>query len=632
MQPEEPSLPDGSAAGAGTALRWPALAWALLHVPAVLWLYGPSLSRAVGGLHEGYRAPLWPSFAVEAAMLALLPFLLALPLSPWGRIYRWAAPALTGLFTVGLALDAQLYASVGFHVNGFFFRVLAQPAALRETGIPTSEVVGFAAKAAAWVAGEVLVGAWFLRRFAARRRVWAWAVAILVLGVAERFTIAALAFFGGPAAIAAGQVLPLQIPVRMDDFMSRVTGRPPLANPFKGAAAQTAARVPPGVPPAEVRFARKPDVILVLLESMRADYLDAQVMPRMLRRALAGGTIFERHYATAPTTYFAVFSALFGLEAHKLDAVAGAGRRPLLFGAFQANGYRTRLFASSSVEWMGLKESVFGDVQGDLENEFPGNVQGEARDAAALARAREWVGAQDDRPLFLFVFLVGTHFNYTYPPRSARFPTTWDGSGLIRLTQAPADQILNRARNSAYEVDWKVDEFLDWFGKRRGKTPLVIVTGDHGEEMREHGHVGHGSSIEDPQIHVPMVVLGDGVPRGRRDVATSHVDIVPTFFRLLGDEHPPALYSDGLSMFEVPEDRFVLATVGWEPRFAAIGKDLKVSFFGMDAGFGGVSITDPFDRPLPDAKERFAARAGSILKLFGREGRAATPAAAGLVR
>jgi membrane-anchored protein YejM (alkaline phosphatase superfamily) len=355
-------------------------------------------------------------------------------------------------------------------------------------------------------------------------------------------------------------------------------------------------------------------------------------MPRLLRRAVAGGAILERHYATAPTTYFAVFSALFGLEAHKLDAVAGAGRRPLLFGAFQANGYRTRLIASSSVEWMGLKESVFGDVQGDLENEFPGNFQGEARDAEALRRAREWVGAQDERPLFLFVFLVGTHFNYTYPPRSARFPTTWDGSGLIRLTQAPADQILNRARNSAYEMDWKVDEFLDWFGQRRGKTPLVIVTGDHGEEMREHGRVGHGSSVEAPQIHVPMVVLGDGVPRGRRDVPTSHVDIVPTLFRLLGDEHPPALYSDGLSMFEVPEDRFVLATVGWEPRFAAIGKDLKVSFFGMDAGFGGVSITDPDDRPLPDGEERFAARAGSILRLFGRDGRAAAPAAAGLAR
>ena len=45
-------------------------------------------------------------------------------------------------------------------------------------------------------------------------------------------------------------------------------------------------------------------------------------------RAEAGGAVFTRHYALAPTTYFTVFGLLFGLEAHKLDAVVGAGRRP----------------------------------------------------------------------------------------------------------------------------------------------------------------------------------------------------------------------------------------------------------------------------------------------------------------
>jgi hypothetical protein len=87
---------------------------------------------------------------------------------------------------------------------------------------------------------------------------------------------------------------------------------------------------------------------------------------------------------------------------------------------------------------------------------------------------------------------------------------------------------------------------------------------------------------------------------------------------LLGDTHPPESYSAGMSMFAAPQDRFVLTTVGWEPTFAAIGKDLKVSFSGMDAGFGGITITDPFDRPLPDGEARFAADAPRILKLFGR--------------
>jgi membrane-anchored protein YejM (alkaline phosphatase superfamily) len=146
----------------------------------------------------------------------------------------------------------------------------------------------------------------------------------------------------------------------------------------------------------------------------------------------------------------------------------------------------------------------------------------------------------------------------------------------------------------------------------------VIVTGDHGEEMREQGHVGHGSALTVQQLHVPMVVMGEGVPVGRNDAPTSHADVVPTLMALLGDTHPPESYAAGLSMFEARQDRFVLTTVGWEPKFAAIGKELKVSFNGMDGGLGGVTLTDPFDQPLPDAEAKFSAAAPRILKLFGK--------------
>jgi len=84
---------------------------------------------------------------------------------------------------------------------------------------------------------------------------------------------------------------------------------------------------------------------------------------------------------------------------------------------------------------------------------------------------------------------------------------------------------------------------------------------------------------------------------------------------LLGDTHPPSLYADGMSMFEAPADRFVLTTVGWEPRYAVIGKELKVT---MTAGFGDARVTDPEDRELPDAQQRLGANAGRILKALGR--------------
>src|SRR5512138_2453411 len=350
LSPERPTPDDVG------VLRWPALAWTLLHVPIFLGLFGGSIRQAVRGVPPGYTLGVWPTFPIQAAVLALALWTLTLPLSFWPRVYRWAVPVVGGLATVILAADARTYAAVGFHVNGFFLRVAIQPGALQETGIPVADVVRFGAQGLAFLVAEVLGGRWFLARFAARRRAWVLALAILAVGVVERTWVASLAYFGGPGVFAAGQVLPLQAPVRMSGLWEKITGRPALSSPLKGVAGESALRLPPGLPPAEIKFKRRPDVVLALTESTRADYLTQEVMPRMLRRAQQGGTIFARHYALSSSTYFTVFGLIFGLQAHKLDAMVGSGRHPELFPAFTANGYASRFLAASSVDWMGLRD------------------------------------------------------------------------------------------------------------------------------------------------------------------------------------------------------------------------------------------------------------------------------------
>src|SRR5262249_29012594 len=45
---------------------------------------------------------------------------------------------------------------------------------------------------------------------------------------------------------------------------------------------------------------------------------------------------------------------------------------------------------------------------------------------------------------------------------------------------------------------------------------IVVVTADHGEEFQEHGRLTHGSHLYEESIRVPLVVVGPGIPRGRR--------------------------------------------------------------------------------------------------------------------
>jgi hypothetical protein len=606
----------------------PALLWALLHVPIFLYLFAGAIQGAIAATPEAFRLAVWPTFLPQALLLALVAFVVGLPFLVARRAYRFAAPAMAGLVTVLLAVDARVQEAVGYHLNGFFLRVLLQPNALVETGIPGAVITRFVALALAFVAADALAGAWFIRRFPSPRPVWRIALALVLLSAAERVYGATLVHFGGPAVFAAAGTLPLQPPVRMSKFSRRVFGERGRKDPFAGEGASR--RPPPAVPPETFTLTRTPDVLYVVAESLPAEHLDARTMPRLWARAQEGAR-FTRHYAAASSTNYTIFSLVYGMQAQKLEAVVGAGRRPLLFPVLARAGYDVRVLAASCVDWMELQETVFAGVS--LET-WCAETPPPERDDAMLARARQLLAAAEPgRPLFLFLFFFGTHFNYFHAPEDAVFSPAWDGEGEFKASAASGALIRNRARNAAHALDRRLDAFVSEVEARRGP-PLLVFTGDHGEEFREKGKLGHGSDVTREQIHTPAVWTGPGVQRGVFEAPTSHADVAPTLLTLLGDTTPPARWSDGMDMFRSPDDRFVVATVGWEPRHAVIGKDLKVRMY---AGLGAAQITDPDDRPLADGPARMARSAGKILKALRGEPpeeapAAAVPAAAGDAR
>ena len=590
-----------------------AFLWAVAHAPLFLAFYASSIVQFIRATPAGYRAALAPTYLVQAGVLGLAAFVLALPAAPWPRVFRRIAPALCGLATAVLALDSRVFANVAFHLNGFFLRVLVQPNALKETGVPIGDVVLFVLGAAAWVAIEIVVGGRFIVRYArSDRRTWAWALGLLLLGGIERVYAGSLTYFGGAAIFAASTALPLVAPIRMSGTVASVLGRPE-SDPFSRS--REAVRLPPALPPEAIRFTRTPDVLLLVAESLPEPHLDAATMPRLWARA-AEGARFTRFYSGASSTHYSLFSLLYGVQAQKLESTLGAGRQALLFPALRANGYQLKLLAASCVDWMGLKETVFGSTRGELET-WCNDVPWEKLDDTLEASARRWVdGADPDRPIFMFLFFQGTHFNYLVSDSETVFRPQWDGKGEVWSAETVPAEIQNRARNAAHFLDGKIDRLVRDIERRRGRRPLIFFTGDHGEEFRQKGHLGHGSAVTDEQVHVPMAVVGDGVPRGVFDAPTGHADVVPTLFRLLGDTHAPSTYSDGTSLFDAEPSRFVVTTVGWEPSYAAIGQELKVTMY---AGLASAEITDPNDRPLADGAVRMAAQAGRILRALRGE-------------
>lgn len=68
---------------------------------------------------------------------------------------------------------------------------------------------------------------------------------------------------------------------------------------------------------------------------------------------------------------------------------------------------------------------------------------------------------------------------------------------------------------------------------------FVIFTTDHGELFGEKGRMGHGNYYDEPLIHIPLLIMGPGIPKGRRvGTRISNVGLMPTLKDLLSLKQP----------------------------------------------------------------------------------------------
>jgi arylsulfatase A-like enzyme len=101
----------------------------------------------------------------------------------------------------------------------------------------------------------------------------------------------------------------------------------------------------------------------------------------------------------------------------------------------------------------------------------------------------------------------------------------------------PTAGILNFYDNGVVQVDIAIASLLEILG-RKGylRDALVVITADHGEHLGEQGTFGHGNSVDEPALRVPLLFLSYGYQpaafAGRRMAA--QVDIAPTILAELG--------------------------------------------------------------------------------------------------
>ena len=273
---------------------------------------------------------------------------------------------------------------------------------------------------------------------------------------------------------------------------------------------------------------RSPDLILVTLDTVRADHLgaygSATAKTPNLDRMAAQGTVFERAYSSSALTLPSHATILTGLEP------PGHGVRdnglfvlssdvPTLATALHDYGYETGGFVSALVldRMFGLSRGfdVFGDTIASSTNPLTFTVPSR-RGEEVTREAAEWLQSLGQRPFFLWVHYYDAHLPHAPPPPFDRFEAPYDGE-------------------IAY-VDAQVGRLLEAVDKLRRRRPLLVVcVADHGEGLGQHDELTHGILGYDSTLRVPLIVSGPGFTSGRRERGLARtVDVAPTFLRAAG--------------------------------------------------------------------------------------------------
>lgn len=312
---------------------------------------------------------------------------------------------------------------------------------------------------------------------------------------------------------------------------------------------------------------QKPGILLVTLDTVRADHCSAYGYHRpttpTLERLAAEGALFENAYAPMATTgpsHATMFTSRQPLEhGFVKNGLTLDDGYLTLAEAFREAGYDTAAFVSSFAV-----HGKFGFRQGfDLYDDrfdedgapptrrtWEGHlVEGSFdRDGLATARrAASWLrGRNTAAPFLLWVHLFDPHSPYDPPaPYDRLFVDEVAADDELALVVARYDAEIREA-DAALALILEAADGLD------GPPPLVVVVGDHGEGLMDHGWMEHGLQLYEEAVRAPWIVRWTGmIPPGTRLVGPVILaDLFPTLLDLTGIPPPPG-ERHGLSLATV---------------------------------------------------------------------------------
>lgn len=290
------------------------------------------------------------------------------------------------------------------------------------------------------------------------------------------------------------------------------------------------------VRPVSIQAAAKPNIVLITLESTRADRMDflgskVKLTPN-LDNVARESMVFERAYSQAPLTIISHATILSGTypQTHRASEFGSrlAPALPFVPDLLRAGGYRTAAFVGS-IELDPKNGSALGFDRGfDVYDAgFRPAEQAQGRSSAVerpaaqvVARATAWLAHNTQGPFFLWV-----HLNDPQAAPGASY------NAAVAAADTAGGKLIAALRASELYDD-----------------ALIVIASDHGQSLGAHGEDTHGVFLYDETIHVPLVAKLPQNQNAAKRVRSraSLVDIAPTLLEIAGVAIPSQMQGQSL--------------------------------------------------------------------------------------
>lgn len=324
----------------------------------------------------------------------------------------------------------------------------------------------------------------------------------------------------------------------------------------------------------QVSEVKKPNLVVIVADTLRADRIDMQrngkpLMPNLAK--LAAESLYYRNcrvQATWTKPSMATLFTSFYPEVHKVlygidgdlseDALPETDVLPPDFETF-AEYMKSHGYATAGIQSNANIVSHFGFDQGFDSYEYlkyP-KFHGDAVTDAALAAL-----SRVSSPRFLYVHYMDAHAPYQTPDgfvdADANLPSISEEDRKLvenysdcyrdrimfevgittkrkygNLSKAGEDYLRAKYDSSVHYLDLQLGRVIDRVRQSDPNT-FIVVTSDHGEELWEHGSIGHGKTVYEELTRVPLIIFIPGRKPMPVDAPVELVDVLPACAALLG--------------------------------------------------------------------------------------------------